>query len=142
MKTRYFALIVGIIFLLVGIMGFVPSLRPLPNDAPAIAVNSGYGYELGLFPINILHNIVHLAVGVLGIIAYRSFSGARLFARGLTIFYAILAILGLIPATYTTFGLIPIFGNDVWLHAGTALISAYFGYAGTENIEKTNNRTM
>jgi len=141
MKTRYFALIVGIIFLLVGIMGFVPSLRSLPNDALPIEVTSGYGYELGLFPINVLHNIVHLTVGVLGIAAFRSFSFARLFARGLAIFYGLLAVMGLIPATSTTFGLIPIFGNDVWLHAVPALISGYFGYAVSENMEEANTRT-
>ena len=36
--------------------------------------------------------------------------------------------MGLIPGLNTTFGLIPIFGNDVWLHALTALIAAYFGW--------------
>jgi hypothetical protein len=140
MKTRYFALIVGIIFLLVGIMGFVPSLRSLPNNGLPITVTSGYGYELGLFPINVLHNIVHLTVGALGIAAFWSFSFARLFARGLAIFYGLLAVMGLIPATSTTFGLIPIFGNDVWLHAVTALISGYFGYAVSENMEEADSR--
>jgi hypothetical protein len=45
----------------------------------------------------------------------------------------LLAILGLIPATNTMFGLVPIYGNDVWLHAGTALIAAYFGFVGAES---------
>ncbi len=85
MRTRYLALIVGIAFLLVGIMGFVPSLRSLPSNAPDITVDFGYGYLLGLFPINVLHNIVHLTVGALGIAAYWSFN-ARLYAQGLAIF--------------------------------------------------------
>jgi hypothetical protein len=37
-------------------------------------------------------------------------------------------VLGLIPATSTTFGLVPIYGNDVWLHAGLAVVAAYFGF--------------
>jgi len=74
MRTRYLALILGIVFLLIGILGFVPGLRSLPSNAPEIAVTSGYGYLLGLFPINTLHNIVHLTVGLLGIAAFWSFN--------------------------------------------------------------------
>jgi len=132
MGARYFALIIGILYLLGGVLGFIPATNPLPAGAADtnLAVNAGYGYVLGLFPVNVLHNIVHLAVGALGIAAYRSFNGARTFARGLALFYGLLAIMGLLPLTNTTFGLIPIFGNDVWLHALTALPAAYFGFVG------------
>jgi hypothetical protein len=128
MKTRYFALIAGIVFLVIGLLGFVPNLLSLPISAPALAVKTGYGYLFGLFPVNVLHNIVHLVAGILGIVAYRKFVHARLFARGMAIFYAILTVLGLIPATATLFGLIPIFSHNIWFHALTAVISAYFGY--------------
>ena len=133
MTTRYFALIVGIIYVLVGILGFFPGLihPPGPGD-PNLIIETFYGRLLGIFPINILHNLVHLAVGVWGVAAYRSYSGARNYAKGLTILYALLAIMGLIPVLRTTFDLIPIFGNDVWLHAGTALVAAYFGWATPE----------
>jgi hypothetical protein len=60
--------------------------------------------------------------------AYRSFSGSVAYARGVAIIYAILTIMGLIPATNTFFGLIPLYGNDIWLHALTAIIAAYFGW--------------
>jgi hypothetical protein len=141
MATRYFALIAGIIYLLIGIMGFIPGTHPLPGDAPDIGVDSGYGYLLGIFPINILHNIVHLLIGLWGVLAYRSFSGARGFAKGLAIFYGLLAIMGLIPGLNTTFGLIPIFGHDVWLHALTAIVAAYFGFAARERVETAADRT-
>jgi hypothetical protein len=132
--TRYFALVVGIVYLLVGIMGFIPPLNPVPGGAdphPDLAVTAFYGHNLGLFPINILHNIVHLAIGAWGIYAYRSFTDARVFARGLAIFYTLLAILGLpfMPGIIkTTFGLIPIYGADPLLHIGTAAVAAYFGW--------------
>ena len=137
MGTRYFALIVGIVYLAVGALGFIPAANPIPAAGgpfphPALGFTSFYGHQLGQFPINLLHNIVHLAVGVAGILSYRSFSGARAFARGLAIFYALLAILGLafMPGIIkTTFGLIPIYGADVLLHAATAAVAAYFGFA-------------
>jgi hypothetical protein len=36
--------------------------------------------------------------------------------------------MGLIPGLSTLFGLVPLFGHDVWLHALTAIIAAWFGY--------------
>jgi hypothetical protein len=44
------------------------------------------------------------------------------------VIYALLTVMGLVPALYTTFGLIPLYGNDVWLHAVLALVAAYFGW--------------
>ncbi|HCF27659.1 MAG TPA: hypothetical protein DEV81_10785 [Cyanobacteria bacterium UBA11049] len=48
MMPRYLALLVGIAFLLVGIMGFVPGLRSQPSNAPAITVDSGSGYKCSI----------------------------------------------------------------------------------------------
>lgn len=128
MLTRYFALVAGIIYLLVGLLGFVPGLRA-PYSGPDLAIGASSGLLLGLFPINLVHNLVHLAIGIWGIAAYRSFNGAIAFARGLTILYVLLAILGLLPAPISTaFGLVPIFGHDIWLHLVTGLIAAYFGW--------------
>ena len=50
------------------------------------------------------------------------------YARAVAVIYALLTVLGLLDATNTTFGLIPIYGNDVWLHAVLALVAAYFGW--------------
>jgi hypothetical protein len=130
MAVRYFAIAAGLVYVLVGLMGFVPGINvPGPPDAPDIAVDSFYGYVLGLFPVNLLHNLVHLAIGAWGLWGYANgIPGSRMFARGLAVVYGILAVMGLIPVLNTTFGLIPIFGHDVWLHAGTALLAAYFGW--------------
>jgi hypothetical protein len=131
MATRYFALIAGIVYLLVGIAGFIPGFVSSTGAAtPDLAVDQGFGYLFGLFPVNILHNIVHLLVGVLGIAAYRSWSNAQRFSQGLAIFYGLLAVMGLIPLLNlnTTFGLIPLFSHDIWLHALTAIVAAVFGF--------------
>ncbi|HKF96102.1 MAG TPA: DUF4383 domain-containing protein [Gammaproteobacteria bacterium] len=127
--VRKFALIFGIIYLVVGVMGFIPGIaRPAPIT-PNLEVNAEkFGILLGLFPINFWHNIVHLAVGLWGVLGSRTTSGAVSFSRGIAIFYGLLAILGLIPATDTLGGLVPIYSHDVWLHALSALIAAYFGF--------------
>lgn len=134
MATRYFALIFGIIYALVGILGFIPAaIEAPPAHAPQhIAVDSLYGYLLGLFPVNIVHSLIHLAVGIWGIYAYRSFVNSRTYARALAIIFGVLAVMGLIPLLSTTFGLAPLFGHDVWLHAITALVAAYFGWVAAE----------
>ena len=127
--VRYFALVYGIVFLLVGIAGFVPGLVTPLQEAPGLTVGAGSGLLFGLFPVNVLHNVVHLAFGVWGLAAYRTFSAARLYARGVAVIYGLLTVMGLIPLLNTTFGLIPLYGHDVWLHALLALVAAYFGWA-------------
>lgn len=129
MTTRHFALVFGIIFLLVGIAGFIPGLMQMPHaQHPQLQVDAYYGLLFGLFPVNILHNIVHLLFGVWGLAASRGFGGARLYARGVAIIYAVVAIAGFVPGLDTGFGLVPLFGNDIWLHALLALAGAYFGW--------------
>jgi hypothetical protein len=129
MTTRNFALLFGVVFLLVGIAGFIPGLTSPPHpDHPDLAIDTGYGQLLGLFPVNILHNLVHVLFGVWGLAAYRSVSGAKLYGRGVAIIYAVLTVAGLVPGLQTLFGLTPLFGNDVWLHALLALVAGYFGW--------------
>jgi hypothetical protein len=133
MQTRYFALVFGIFYTIVGIAGFIPQLvQEPPPGAPDLAVNGSYGYLFGLFPVNILHNIVHVLVGLLGIAAFANFPAARWYSRALLVVFGLLAIMGLIPDLMTTFGLIPLFGHDVWLHALTALAGGYFGFLAPE----------
>jgi hypothetical protein len=88
--------------------------------------------EFGLFPVNVLHNAVHILLGVWGLLAASSLAGAVLYARGVAVIYALLTVLGLIPATNTAFGLVPIYGHDVWLHGVLAVVAAYFGFIRKE----------
>src|SRR4051812_28791821 len=113
MSTRNFALIFGIVFIAVGIAGFVPALVH-PPEGGDIAMG-GHGMLLGLFPVNTLHNVIHLLFGLWGLAASRSAAGATTYARGVAIIYAVLTVAGLVPATADGFGYVPLYGKDVWL---------------------------
>ena len=126
---RRFALIFGIVFLLVGIAGFVPGLTQ-PHTHPDVMVTAGLGLLMGLFPVNVLHNAAHLLFGVGGLMASRSDGGARAYGKAVGVAYALLTVMGLISAMrlYTAFGLVPLYGHDIWLHAVLAGVGIYFGF--------------
>ena len=127
--TRYFALVVGAAFTLAGVAGFIPFFTPhAPADAPHLIVNTSYGLLLGLFPVNIIHNLFHFAVGVTGLLAFRSYPSALQFSRFLGVALGILTIMGMIPAFSTGFGLWPLYGHDIWLHGLEAVIGIYLGF--------------
>jgi hypothetical protein len=135
MAERYCALVLGILFLILGIAGFIPALVTLPGtnasyipaDIAPGAYSAGFGYLFGLFPTNFLHNLVHCAVGLFGIASYTSASSARVFNRFFAVSYILIAILGAIPAANTVFGLMPIFGGNVLLNGLTAVAALYYG---------------
>ena len=108
------AQIFGVIFLIIGIAGFFFSMS---MDEAML---------LGMFPVNVAHNIVHLLFGLWGLAAARSFAGAKSYAQIVGVLYLALAVLGGVDPT--GFGLIPIGGNDIWLHAGIGLVLSYFGF--------------
>jgi hypothetical protein len=132
MSTRTFAMIFGVVFLIVGAGGFIPGLTDMhtgmhPADAK-VTMTTMFGYELKMFPVNALHSAVHCLFGIWGILAARSLGGARTYFRAVAIIYAVLTVMGLVEGLQTTFGLIPLYGNDVWLHALLAIVAAYFGW--------------
>jgi len=143
MNGKNFALVLGVVYLIAGILGFVPGLLRAPGpNAPDIAVTSSYGYLLGLFPVNSLHNLFHLAIGLWGVLAARRLNGARKFAQSIAVIYGALTIFGLIPGLNTLFGLLPLHGHDVWLHALTALAAAYFGFRTVDRDEFVEHGTV
>ena len=123
--TQKAAMVFGVVFLLVGLLGLL-----LPGGTAMEAGMDEAPRLLGLFPVNLLHNIVHLAFGVFGILASRSYPGAKGFHRAGAVIYLVLVVLAFIDPT--TFGLVPIGGNDVWLHALLAVGMGYFGFLHNE----------
>lgn len=141
MNTRTFALVWGIVFLMLAATGFIPGLLqpPAPGD-PSLAVEEMHGRALGIFPVNILHSLVHLVFGIWGVIAYRDWDSARTYAKAVAIIYAVFVVMGLVPGLDTTFGLVPLHGNDVWLHIILAAPAAYFGFMHRDDRAGTSAR--
>jgi hypothetical protein len=120
------AQIFGIAFLLVAIIGFVTSgssMEAHPDTAPKI---------LGLFAVNLVHNGVHLGFGIWGLLASRNYAGARNYCRIGGVLYALLVVLGL--AVPDGFGLVPLGGHDVWLHAVLAIGLLAAGFTAKERV--------
>ena len=133
MKTSTFALVFGIAYFAAGLLGLIPAaLRSPPPDAPATHFTLLYGYLLGLFPVNVLHSAIHLAIGAWGLAAWRGMAEPHVYARSTALLFGVMAVMGLMPGMSTLFGVLPMHGNDVWLHAGSAAIAAYFGWRATE----------
>lgn len=112
------AQIFGVVFLIIGIAGFF------------FSVTMDEAMLLGLFPVNVLHNVVHLVFGIWGLAAARSFAGARNYARITGVLYLVLAVVGWIDPT--GFGVVPLGGNDVWLHALIGIVLTFFGFTARE----------
>jgi hypothetical protein len=118
------AQIFGIVFLLVAILGFVQggtSMEADPARAPHL---------LGLFPVNLLHNVVHLVFGLWGLAASRSFPGAVSYARISGVLYLVLAALGFVSPN--GFGLVPLGGHDIWLHVLLGAVLAAVGFTARD----------
>jgi hypothetical protein len=114
----------GAVFVLVAILGFVAggmSMETDPATAPKV---------LGLFPVNAVHNGVHLGFGLWGLLAARSWAGARNYCRIGGVLYLLLAVFGyFVP---NGLGLVPLGGHDIWLHAVLGIVLAGVGFAAKD----------
>jgi len=110
------ALFVGIAFLLVGILGFVPGITTNLYSGLDFAGHMGDAKLLGLFQVSILHNIVHLLFGIAGIALAKTFSGARTYLIGGGIIYLVLWIYGLVVDMGSDANFVPVNSADNWLH--------------------------
>jgi hypothetical protein len=112
----------AIVFLLVGILGFIPGIT---SDAPGDFAGEDSDAELlGLFNVSVLHNIVHLLFGIAGLALARTWEGARLFLVGGGVIYLLLWIVGLIGGLEW----LPSNSADHWLHfvLGVAMLGTGF----------------
>jgi hypothetical protein len=109
------ALAVAVVFLLVGILGFIPGVTTHYSDM-TFAGHHSDAKLLGLFQVSVLHNIVHLLFGVAGIAMARTASAARLYLIGGGAIYLVLWLYGLVVGQDSTANFVPLNSADDWLH--------------------------
>ncbi|MFL5928854.1 MAG: DUF4383 domain-containing protein [Gaiellaceae bacterium] len=105
------ASVVGSVFLLVGVLGFIPGITTHYGDLSFAGHGSG-AKLIGVFQVSILHNIVHVLFGVVGIVLAKTADGARSFLVGGGVVYLALWLLGIVGAG----DWIPVNTADNWLH--------------------------
>ncbi|MFJ5697167.1 DUF4383 domain-containing protein [Arthrobacter sp. NPDC093139] len=106
---------VGAVFLLVGILGFIPGITS-NYDSLGFAGHGSEALLLGIFQVSVLHNIVHLLFGAAGILMARTHSQARNFLLYGGIIYLVLWLYGLLIGHDTPANFVPVNSADNWLH--------------------------
>ncbi|GAA1280897.1 DUF4383 domain-containing protein [Arthrobacter pascens] len=114
-RLQLAAQVVGAVFLLVGILGFIPGITS-NFGAMGMAGHTSGALLLGVFQVSVLHNIVHLLFGVAGLLLARTPSQAKSFLLYGGIIYLILWLYGLIINLNTPANFVPVNTADNWLH--------------------------
>jgi hypothetical protein len=113
------AFVFGAIYLAAGILGFLPFLGGSYTQTSSAL--------LGLFSVNLLHNLVHVVIGIAGLAAASSLANSRRFCQVVGVILLLLGVIG-IPLP-SPLGLLNIGGLDIALHLVTGAVLAYFGFA-------------
>jgi hypothetical protein len=118
------SLLFGVVFLAIGILGFVPGI-------------TREEHLLGIFHVNAAHNVVHILTGVIALLS--GFAGehaATLFFRIFGVVYGLVAALGFVYGDRPILGLISNNMADTWLHMAIAVVSLLLGFAVRESVEE------
>ncbi|MCT7657312.1 DUF4383 domain-containing protein [Mycobacterium deserti] len=129
---------VGAVFLLVGILGFIPGITT-NYDTMTFASHHSNALLLGIFAVSILHNLVHLAFGVAGLLMARTFGGARAYLIGGGVIYLVLWLYGLLVDRHSPANFVPVNMADNWLHLALAVGMIGLGVLLSRNV--TAHRT-
>ncbi len=146
MHPKMYALIGGIVMLLIGLLAMIPSFVGTQATLPALDLDTSYGLFLDLFPMNVVNKVALIVFGVAGIVASqatgRSLPMSILWSRTVFVVMGIAAVAGLFEATNTVYGYWPLFGNEVWAHGVFALLGAYFGFTLTAQVPEMTPRQV
>ena len=114
---RRAAAVTGVVFLLVGVAGFIPGITT-DYDALSVAGPDSEAKLLGIFEVSVLHNIVHLLFGVAGLAAAKTASSARWYLVGGGALYLVLWVYGMVIDLDSDANFVPVNTADNWLHFG------------------------
>ncbi|MQY07994.1 DUF4383 domain-containing protein [Actinomadura macrotermitis] len=124
-KVQWAALVVGAVFALVGVLGFIPGITT-GYDTMSFAGHHSDAQLLGIFNVSVLHNIVHLLFGAAGLAASRQAAASRLYLIAGGVIYLVLWLYGLVIDKHSGANFIPVNSADDWLHfvLGAGMIAA------------------
>jgi Domain of unknown function (DUF4383) len=127
--ARTAAMVVGAVFLLVGVLGFVPGVTT-SYDSLSFAGHMSDAKLLGVFQVSVLHNIVHLLFGVAGLAMARRTASAVGYLVGGGAVYLVLWLYGLLIDKSSTANFVPVNSADDWLHLVLGLGMIALGVLG------------
>lgn len=121
------ALLYGVVFLLVGVLGFIPGITS-DFESLQFAGPESEAMLLGLFQVSWLHNIVHLLYGAAGLALAKTASGAKNYLLWGGVVYLVLWIYGLVVAQDAAANFVPLNNADDWLHLflGVTMVALAF----------------
>ncbi len=122
--ARLVALVFGAVFVLVGILGFIPAISPTADAVQGMDVADAA--VLGLVPVNAIANIVHLVLGAVLLYASTSTATALMVVRAFGVAYLLLGIIGLLAPN--GFGIMPLGGGEMIVHFLTAIVFLVVGF--------------
>src|SRR5260370_13872300 len=112
--VKTLAILFGLVFLLIGVLGFVPAVTTNVNGMPML---------LGIFHVNTAHNIVHLASGAVFLLCGMAGPGpSRTFFRIFGIVYALVAVLGFYYGHQPLLGMISLSTPNTYLHVWLSVV--------------------
>lgn len=113
LNAKTAALVLGVVFLAVGVLGFIPN----PLISPT-----------GLFVVNTAHNLVHIVSGLVLLAGAYGGLGSALALKIVGVVYAIVAVLGLVAGGNMVLGMIAMNTADHWLHVALAIVILAAGF--------------
>ena len=117
--VKTMATVFGVVFLLVGVLGFIPGI-------------TDNGHLLGIFHVNTAHNIVHILSGAAALVAAgMGVAAARNYFRIFGVVYGLVTILGFLGGEEPVLGMIANNTADNWLHLAITLVALTLGFAGS-----------
>ncbi len=128
--AKKWAVLFGIVFVIVGLLGFIPN--------PIVGAT-------GFFQTDMLHNIVHLLVGIVLLFAAKSDSASRLWLKIWGIVYLVLFLDGLVQIHMNgdkLLGIVTANPADTWLHLVLGIVLVIVGYAGSKSPMTMDKATM
>jgi hypothetical protein len=115
--ARTVAAVFGVVYVLVGVLGFIPAF--VTGGAPS-GMESASGSLLGIFPVNAIHNVVHLVIGAALLYGATGRDAAVGVLKVIGAAYVLFGVLGIISPD--GFGILPLGGADILLHFATGAV--------------------